>query len=189
MAKAKSERKRKRGKIFIIALAALIFAETGYILGTTGLWYVIGGRPPSPSFDAVLQASKAYVFFNGNVTVEKPPVYQTAYVYVLPYQPGIVYPDQLIARIALDASQSPVYVVPLTTPRVAVVPDDFYGVLPANAKFPVILLVPNSDKVNLVQEWASGEARRLGLSVDSTRSSYVIRFQIVNGTVQSAIIV
>jgi len=191
MAKAKSERKRKRGKIFIIALAALIFAETGYILGTTGLWYIIiGGRgPSSPSFDAVLQASRAYVFFNGNVTVEKPPVYQTAYVYVLPYQPGIVYPDQLIARIVLDASQSPVYVVPLTTPRVAVVPDDFYGVLPTNAKFPVVLLVPNSNDVGSVYNWASGEAQRLGLSVDLTHLTRAIRFQIVNGTVQSAIIV
>jgi len=188
MAKAKGERKRKRGKIFIIALAALIFAEIGYICGTTGICFH-WGNPPPPDFTAVLQASQAYVFFNGNITVEKPPVYQTAYVYVLPYQPGIVYPDQLIARIALDASQSPVYVVPLLVTRAAVAPDDFYGVLPTNAKFPVVLLVPNSNKVGLVQEWASGEARRLGLSVDSTRSSYVIRFQIVNGTVQSAIIV
>jgi len=188
MAKAKSEQKRKRGKIFIIALVALIFAETGYILGTTGIGPMLfGGRSSSsPSFDAVLQVSQAYVFFNGNVTVEKPPVYQTAYVYVLPYQPGIVYPDQLIAKIALDASQSPVYVVPLLVTRAAVVPDDFYGVLPANAKFPVVLLVPNSNNVGLVYEWASGEAQRLGLSVDLT---HVFRFQIVNGTVQSVITV
>jgi len=188
MAKAKSEQKKKRGKIFIIALAALIFAETGYILGTTGLGGILfGGRSSSPpSFDAVLQVSQAYVFFNGNVTVEKPPVYQTAYVYVLPYQPGIVYPDQLIAKIALDASQSPVYVMPLLVTRAAVVPDDFYGVLPTNAKFPVVLLVPNSNDVGLVYEWVSGEARRLGLSVDLT---HAIRFQIVNGTVQSVITV
>jgi len=139
-----------------------------------------------PSFDAVLQVSQAYVFFNGNITVEKPPMYQTAYVYVVPYQPGIVYPDQLIARIALDASQSPVYVVPLPATGAAVVPDDFYGVLPANAKFPVVLLVPNSNGVGLVYRWASGEAQRLGLSVDLT---HVFRFQIVNGTVQSVITV
>jgi len=190
MAKAKSERKRKRGKIFIIALAALIFAETGYILATTGIGPMLfGWGPPAPSFSDVLRVSQAYVFFNGNVTVEKPPEYQTAYVYVLPYQPGVVYPDQLIARIALDASQSPVYVVPYPVTSAAVVPSDFYELLPTDAKFPVVLLAPNPNNVRIVYDWASGEAHRLGLSVDLTRSSYVIRFQIVNGTIKSAIIV
>jgi len=188
MAKTRDERKRKRKKIFIIALAALIFAETGYILGTTGLLYILLPwlGPPAPSFSDVLRVSQAYVFFNGNVTVEKPPVYQTAYVYVLPYQPGIAYPDQLIARIALDASQSPVYVVPFPVTSAAVVPSDFYELLPTDAKFPVVLLAPNPNNVRIVYDWASGEAHRLGLSVDLTR---VIRFQIVNGTVKSAIIV
>jgi len=189
MAKTRDERKRKRKKIFIIALAALIFAETGYILGTTGLLYILLPwlGPPAPSFSDVLRVSHAYVFFNGNVTVEKkPPEYQTAYVYVLPYQPGIVYPDQLIARIALDASQSPVYVVPLPVTSAAVVPSDIYELLPTDAKFPVVLLAPNPNNVRIVYDWASGEAHRLGLSVDLTR---VIRFQIVNGTVKSAIIV
>jgi len=187
MAKTRDERKRKRKKIFIIALAALIFAETGYILGMTGLLNILfGWGAPSPKFGDVLRISRAYVFFNGNITVEKPPEYQTAYVYVLPYQPGIVYSDQLIVRIVLDASQSPVYVVPLPVASAAVVPSDFYELLPTNAKFPVILLVPNSDKIGLVREWASGEAQKIGLPMDLTR---VLRFQIVNGTVQSAIIV
>jgi len=191
MVKTRDERKRKRKKIFIIALAALIFAETGYILGTTGLLYMLPWLgPPAPSFSDVLRVSQAYVFFNGNVTVEKkPPVYQTAYVYVLPYQPGIVYPDQLIARIVLDASQSPVYVVPYPVTSAAVMPDDFYELLPTDANFPVVLLAPNPNNIRIVHDWASGEAQKIGLPVDLRRSPYVLRFQIVNGAVQSAIIV
>jgi len=171
---------RKRKKIFIIALAALIFAETGFILGTTGILGLLpwGGGFSNVGFDAVLSVSEAYVFFNGNVTRDRPEVYGDAYVYVVAYAPGMSLPRAVVQRIAFDAAEKPVYVLPIPQHGGVIAPQDFVDVLPDNAKNPVILLTYSPDKLTTVESWLQGINPPL---------SYYIRVELRNGKPVSAV--
>ncbi len=180
----RSEKKKRRRKIFIIALAALIFAETGYILGVTGLGDVIFAtlynmifRPPV-DFSAVLSISEAFVFFNGTVTEGRPEYYRDAYVYVVAYAPGVSLPDAVVRRLTFDAAERPVYVLPKPLTSGAIVPQDFAD-LPDNAKNPVVLLVYPVDKTSLIDRWLQG-IRNL------PQGSY-IRIHLVEGKPVSAV--
>jgi hypothetical protein len=153
------DKKRRRGKFFIIALAALIFAETGYILGVTGLGGIIfghGGGSSGVDFASVLSVSEAFVFFNGNVSRSRPEKYGDAYVYAVSYAPGVSLPGAVVQRIAFDAAEKPVYVLPIPRTSGAIVPHDFRNVLPDNAKNPIILLTYPSDKLDTVLSWLQG---------------------------------
>jgi hypothetical protein len=177
----RSEKKKRRGKIFIIALAALIFAETGYILGTTGIGPFIFGRGGAATvdFSAVLSASEAYVFFNGTVTRGRPEYYRDAYVYVVAYAPGVSLPDAVVRRLVFDAAERPVYVLPKPLTSGAVVPQDFADVLPDNAKNPVVLLIYPVDKISLIDRWLR--------SIDNLPQGFYIRIHLVEGKPVSAV--
>lgn len=159
-----TSKRRKRGKIFIIALMALIFAETGYILGTTGLGPLIfsGMGGATATFKDVLAISTAYVFFNGTVSQAAPPLYQDAYVYVVLYQPGVALPDAVTRQIALDASEKPVYVLPIPSYNTPIDPHDFRDVLPQNAKNPVVLLAYQPTMIKTVNRWLMQVQSQLG---------------------------
>jgi hypothetical protein len=177
----RSEKKKRRGKIFIIALAALIFAETGYILGTTGLGHIIfgSGGATTVDFSAVLSVSEAYVFFNGTVTRGKPEYYRDAYVYVVAYAPGVSLPDAVVRRLVFDAAERPVYVLPIPRTSGAIVPQDFADVLPDNAKNPVVLLIYPMDKISLVEGWVQG--------IKDLPQGFYIRIHLVEGKPVSAV--
>ncbi len=177
----RSEKKKRRGKIFIIALAALIFAETGYILVTTGIGHFIfgGGGAASVDFSAVLSVSEAYVFFNGTVTRGKPEYYRDAYVYVVAYAPGVSLPDAVVRRLVFDAAERPVYVLPKPLTSGAVVPQDFADVLPDNAKNPVVLLIYPMDKISLIDRWLQG--------IKDLPQGFYIRIHLVEGKPVSAV--
>jgi hypothetical protein len=181
----RSEKKKRRGKIFIIALAALIFAETGYILGVTGLGDVIFATlhntifGPPVDFSAVLSVSEAYVFFNGTVTRGRPEYYRDAYVYVVAYAPGVSLPDAVVRRLVFDAAERPVYVLPKPLTSGAVVPQDFADVLPDNAKNPVVLLVYPMDKISLIDRWLQG--------IRNLPQGFYIRIHLVDGKPVSAV--
>jgi len=168
----KTDKKKRRGKIFIIALAALIFAEIGYILGTTGIGPLLLGRGGSPGgdFASVLSVSEAFVFFNGTVTRGRPEVYGNAYIYVVAYAPGIPLPKAVVQRIAFDAAEKPVYVLPVSQHGV-VAPQDFVDVLPDNAKNPVVLLIPENR--DAVAAWLQ--------SINNLPQSDYIRIELKNG--------
>jgi len=170
----RSEKKR-RGKIFIIALAALIFAETGYILGTTGIGRFIfgGGGAATVDFSAVLSVSEAYVFFNGTVTRGRPEYYRDAYVYVVAYAPGVSLPDAVVRSLVFDAAERPVYVLPIPRTSGVIAPQDFADVLPDNAKNPVVLLIYSTDKISLVDRWLQ--------SIDNLPQGFYIRIHLVEG--------
>ncbi|MGC9131950.1 MAG: hypothetical protein ACP5H5_10275, partial [Pyrobaculum sp.] len=175
-----TEKRKKRGKIFIIALLALIFAETGYILGTTGLLPIIlpGVRGASVSFSDVVGVSTAYVFFNGSVTRGAPQLYGDAYVYVVAYQPGVALPDAVARQIALDAGEKPVYILPIyNTP---INPEDYVDTLPTNAKNPVILLTYPLNKITTVQTWLQQIQNKFG----QLQSNY-IRIELSAGQPKS----
>lgn len=176
-----SSRRKKRRRIFFIALAALIFAETGYILGTTGLIYPLlsafgRGRTASATFSDVLAVSQSYVFYNGTIKGPiSPDKYNDAYVYIIGYAPGAVLPQNLATLIALDAAEKPVYVLPVSPYRTPINPEDFVGVLPENARYPVILVVYPPDKATAVITWVdrvAGQVNvRLELSGDTVKST------------------
>lgn len=151
----RSEKKKRRGKIFIIALAALIFAETGYILGTTGLSRIIFGRGGAASvdFSAVLSVSEMYVLSNGTRPSGRPEYYRDAYVYVVAYAPGIPLPRAVVNRMVLDAAERPVYVLPRLLTGGFIDRRDFVNVLPNITKNPVVLLIYPKDKKDLVERW------------------------------------
>ncbi|MGK0548862.1 MAG: hypothetical protein ABWU84_04400 [Pyrobaculum sp.] len=167
-----SSRRKKRRRIFFIALAALIFAETGYILGTTGLIYPLlaalgWGRTASAAFSDVLAVSQSYVFYNGTIKGPlSPDKYNDAYVYVISYAPGVVLPQNLATLIALDAAEKPVYVLPVSQYRTPINPEDFVDVLPDNAKYPVILLVYPPDKATAVSAWVSEVAGQVNVRLE-----------------------
>jgi hypothetical protein len=181
----RSEKKKRRGKIFIIALAALIFAETGYILGVTGLGDVIFVAlhnmifGPSVDFSAVLSVSEAYVFFNGTVTRGKPEYYRDAYVYVVAYAPGVSLPDAVVMKLTFDAAERPVYVLPIPQTSGIIAPQDFADVLPDNAKNPVVLLIYPMDKISLVEGWVQG--------IKDLPQGFYIRIHLVEGKSVSAV--
>ncbi len=179
----KSDRKKRRGKIFIIALAALIFAETGYILGTSGLGGIIFGLGGSSGvgFDAVLSVSDAFVFFNGSVTRGRPVSYGDAYVYVVAYAPGVALPSAVVQRITFDAAEKPVYVLPIPLRGEIITPQDFVDVLPDNAKNPVILLTYPPDKLTTVESWLR--------SIKNLPQSNYIRVELRNGQPVSVVTV
>lgn len=181
----KSEKRRRRGKTFIIALIALIFAETGYILFTTGLgWRIFGPRDASPTtdFTTVLSVSQAYVFFNGTVSaVTTPPRYDNAYVYLVLYRPGIQLPQALTQQISLDAAERPVYVLPVLEYNTPINPADFAEALPTNAKKPVILLTYTMDKFEKIRSWIIGVENTL----HATLSGSYIRVELADGLPKS----
>lgn len=149
------EKRKKRGKIFLIALLALIFAETGYILGATGLFSVIlpGVPGASASFSDVLAVSTAYVFFNGSVTRAAAQLYGDAYVYVVAYQPGVAMRDAVARQIVLDAGEKPVYILPIPLYNTPINPEDYRDALPTDARNPVILLTYPLNKLATVDAW------------------------------------
>ncbi len=146
-------KKRKRGKIFLIALAALLFAEAGYILGTTGLgWMIFSPKPAGAAFGEVLAVSEGIVFHGGNVTVGRPPLFDNAYVYVINYAPGQRLPERVVTRVVVDAGERPVYILPLF--QGYVLPDDFLYDIPKNLANPVVVLYPAGDKwATAVTNW------------------------------------
>ncbi|MFN3804456.1 MAG: hypothetical protein ACK4SY_05330 [Pyrobaculum sp.] len=158
----KDARRKRRRKIFFMALAALIFAEAGYILGTTGLIHLL---PLSPThgagFGDVVEASEGYVFFGGNIT-RGAPLYDTTYVYILPYRTGQRLSEQLLARITLDAAERPVYILPAVQAGY-VDPADFID-LPKDLRNPVVLLYPKSDRwYRVVADWLQAVATKLNI--------------------------
>jgi hypothetical protein len=177
----RSEKKKRRGKIFVIALAALIFAETGYILGTTGIGHIIFGRGGTATLDfsAVLSASEAYVFFNGTVTRGRPEYYRDAYVYLVAYVPGVSLPDAVVRSLVFDAAERPVYVLPIPRTSGVIAPQDFANVLPDNAKNPVVLLIYSTDKIDIIGRWLQ--------SIDNLPQGSYIRIHLVEGKPVSAI--
>ena len=164
----RSEKKRRRGKNFIIALAALIFAEAGYILWVTGLGHIILGNRGAASvdFSAVLSASEMYVLSNGTMPSGRPEYYRNAYVYVVAYAPGIPLPRAVVNRMVLDAAERPVYVLPRLLTGDFIDRRDFVNVLPNNTKNPVVVLIYPKDKKDLVEGWL----RSLN---DLTQSNYI----------------
>jgi len=157
--------------IVIIAVAISLLAFIGYILGTMF-------APPSGvgssggDFASVLSVSEAFVFFNGTVTRGRPEVYGDAYVYVVAYAPGIPLPRAVVQRIAFDAAEKPVYLLPI--PQHGVVdPLDFVDVLPDNAKNPVILLTYSPDKLTTVAAWLQ--------SINNLPQSDYIIIELKNG--------
>ncbi|ACB39120.1 hypothetical protein [Pyrobaculum neutrophilum] len=165
----KGERRKRRGKIFLIALLALIFAETGYILGTTGLGPLIfgrGGPTPTTDFSAVLSVSQAYVFYHGNVTrAERPPQYGNAYVYIVPYRPGLQIPQAVAQQIALDAAERPVYVLPVLQYNTPIDPVDFAIVLPTDGRNPVVLLTYSATDFGKIESWLLGVQNQLKITI------------------------
>jgi len=164
--------------IIAVAISLLAFIELGYILGTMF-------APPSGvgssggDFASVLSVSEAFVFFNGTVTRGRPEVYGDAYVYVVAYAPGIPLPRAVVQRIAFDAAEKPVYLLPI--PQHGVVdPLDFVDVLPDNAKNPVILLTYSPDKLTTVESWLRGI---------NLPQSYYIRVELRNGKPVSVVAV
>ncbi|MFN7105148.1 MAG: hypothetical protein ACK4M3_00950 [Pyrobaculum sp.] len=157
----KDDRRKRRRKIFFIALAALIFAETGYILGTTGLIHLFFSPTATVGFSDVVKASDGYMFFEGNIT-RGTPLYNNTYVYVIPYRTGQRLSEQLLARITIDAAERPVYILPAL--RFGYVdPADFID-LPRDLRNPVVVLYPKSDKwYNVVSDWLHSVAAKLDI--------------------------
>jgi len=151
----RSEKKKRRGKNFIIALAALIFAEAGYILWVTGLGHIILGNRGATTvdFSAVLSVSEMYVLSNGTRPSGRPEYYRDAYVYVVAYAPGIPLPRAVVDRIVSDAAERPVYVLPRLLTGGFIDRRDFENVLPNITKNPVVLLIYPKDKKELVDRW------------------------------------
>ncbi len=166
--------------IIAIAVGYLAFLELGYILGTTGLILSPTATPSGVGFDAVLSVSDAFVFFNGSEARGRPVSYGDAYVYVVAYAPGVALPSAVVQRITFDAAEKPVYVLPIPL-RGEIMPNDFRGVLPDNAKNPVILLTYPSDKLTTVESWLR--------SIKNLPQSNYIRVELRNGQPVSAVAV
>ena len=168
----RSEKKKKKR---IKLLIAIIFAEAGFILGVTGLGHIIFGHGGAATvdFSAVLSVSEAFVFFNGTVTRGRPEYYRDAYVYVVAYAPGVSLPDAVVRSLVFGAAERPVYVLPKPLTSGAIVPQDFAGVLPDNAKNPVVLLVYPVDKISLIDRWLQG--------IRNLPQGFYIRIHLVEG--------
>lgn len=173
------ERLKRRKKIFIIALAALIFAEAGYILGTTGLIHLLPLRP-KVEFTQILSFSKAYVLTGGNGTLTTSPMYSDAYVYVVLYQPGLRLPDNLARQIALDAAEKPVYILPIPVVSAPVMPHDFVESLQIDSRNPVVILIYPLEKQQDVYMWLGEVESRLGVKITGN-----VRIELVNSEPKS----
>lgn len=182
----KSQSQRRRKKIFLIALVALIFAETGYVLGATGLINIIFGRGAANplSFDVVLDAAHSYVFYNGSVTEGPPPKFYDAYVYVLYYQPGVTLPSTVAAKIVLDSAERPVYIVPIPLHGAGVLIDDFVNSLPTNPRHPVVVLTYSQNQLLQVATWIEDVLRKYGVGLGQTGA---VRITVNNGVPQEVI--
>ncbi|MEZ0318464.1 MAG: hypothetical protein ABWK05_00515 [Pyrobaculum sp.] len=182
---ARSESRRRRRKIFYIALAALIFAETGYILGTTGLGGIIlGGKGAgTPSFDVVLNTERSYVFYKGNVTEGPPPNFSNAYVYVFNYMPGVPLQDALATKLLIDSAERPVYVVPVPLQGTGVLEDDFYSLRNAQGH-PIVVLTYSQAQWQKVAAWINAVLNKYNVGLGQTGA---VRITITNGVAQAAI--
>ncbi|MEM4633246.1 MAG: hypothetical protein QW610_06510 [Pyrobaculum sp.] len=160
------DKRRKRGLVFIIALAALIFAETGFILGTTGLAELILPKP-KVSFEQILSFSEAYIIEGGNETVGKPPKFDNAYVYVILYQQGTRLSENIAAQIAVDAAEKPVYILPLPIVQAPILTNDIIEPLPTNVKNPVVVLIYPLDRntLGLIGAWLGEVENALGVRI------------------------
>lgn len=183
---ARSELRKRRRKIFFIALAALIFAETGYILGTTGLINIFLGpkAPDTSSIDVVLNTARSYVFYNGSVTEGPPPKYRDAYVYVFYYQPGVSLPSSAAAKLVLDSAERPVYVVPIPIQGTGVLIDDFN--IPTTPKHPIVVLTYSHDQLIQVDTWVYNVLNKFNVGLGQTGA---VRITVNNGVVQGVIVV
>lgn len=173
------ERLKKRKKIFVIALAALIFAEAGYILGTTGLIHLLPLRP-KVEFTQIISFSKAYVLTDGNETLTTSPMYSDAYVYVVLYQPGVRLPDSLAKQIALDAAEKPIYILPIPIVSAPVMPQDFVESLQINSRNPVVILIYPLERLQEVQTWLAEVENKLGVRITGN-----VRIELINNEPKS----
>jgi hypothetical protein len=170
---------KRRKKLFLMALAAIIFAETGYILGTTGIgWMLIElffGTRPLAFLDLVSKSPEVYVFYNGSVARadSRAVRYNDSYVHLIYYAGARLAPTAL-RWIEVDASEKPVYVIPFSPRGVPVNPADFYDALPKTAAHPVVLVICNAGDL---ERWLSYVSQRLQYRPSGTH----IRIEIAGG--------
>lgn len=112
MAKREGEKKRgkgRRGRVFFIALLAIIFAEVGWVLATSGFNILGLFRPRQTSLTAalLLENTQLWVITKSglSLTAEPPPIYNDSIIYIT--VAGITPPPALLN------SSTPVYIVVL----------------------------------------------------------------------------
>ncbi|CCC82658.1 hypothetical protein [Thermoproteus tenax] len=104
---SKRGRPRRNRRIFVVALIAIIFAEIGWILGTSGFRLPIGGGGTQRlAISPLLSNAQLWVLTpNGYAPGGQPPVYNNAIVYVA--MEGVSLPQSLLN------TTEPVYILML----------------------------------------------------------------------------
>lgn len=118
MAKKRDKPRKRNRKIFAIAIAAIIFAEVGWVLGTSGFRLPFFGRQQTPDLATLLANTQLWVLTQRGYAPSNsaPPVYNNSIVVIT--VSGIPLPKSLLN------STQPVYVLML---------DPFYGPYSFNA--------------------------------------------------------
>lgn len=118
MAKKRDKPRKRNRKIFAIAIAAIIFAEVGWVLGTSGFRLPFFGRQQTPDLATLLANTQLWVLTQRGYAPSNsaPPAYNNSIVVIT--VSGISLPKSLLN------STQPVYVLML---------DPFYGPYSFNA--------------------------------------------------------
>ncbi|MEZ0248207.1 MAG: hypothetical protein ABWJ97_02940 [Thermoproteus sp.] len=112
MAKKREGRSKRRGRIFIIAVLAIIFAEVGYILGTSGI-HLGFSRPPQLQLRQLVQNSQLWVLTERGYapSASPPPLYNNSIVVItvagLPLPKAVLNSDVPVYVLMLDPIYGP----------------------------------------------------------------------------------
>ncbi|MEL9990463.1 MAG: hypothetical protein QXP98_01060 [Thermoproteus sp.] len=112
MAKRRESRSKRRGRIFIIAILAIVFAEVGWILGTSGIHFGFS-RPPQLQLRQLVQNSQLWVLTQRGYapSASPPPLYNNSIVVItvagLPLPKAVLNSDVPVYVLMLDPIYGP----------------------------------------------------------------------------------
>jgi len=172
----------------IMVLLILIFAEAGYILGTTGLGgflfrFFSGGATREADLRSLLEhVGEAYVHEKGKwIRLDKPPYYENATLYVAQFQlvrhGDVVYGGEL-PIYDMSLSEGPVYLLLLD---VSTSPLDVIRELNETAPDNTYLMFVKKTEADYsaVFAWLEDASLSLGRRFDLTQLP--IKFDVING--------
>ncbi len=178
MAKKRERPRRRDRKVFAIAIAAIIFAEVGWVLGTSGFRLPFFGRSPEPDLSTLLRNSQLWVLTQRGYAPSgsTPPMYNNSIVVIA--VSGIPLPKSLLN------STRPVYILML---------DPFYGPYSFNAanyvyyslfdgnytvasqyKNKVFLIMPSDQQAAAVFQWVDEVLVRGNITITATSAQQAL---------------
>lgn len=172
MAKKRERPRRRNKKVFAIAIAAIIFAEVGWVLGTSGFRLPFFNKPPEPDLATLLRGSQLWVLTQRGYAPSNspPPAYNNSIVVIA--VSGIPLPKSLLN------STEPVYILML---------DPFYGPYSFNAanyvyyslfggnytvasqyRNKVVLIMPSDQQAAAVFQWVEEVLAKGNITITAT---------------------